>query len=98
LDSTRCNGKIGRCSKKEYRDVSIIGSSSVISKITREDLNCHERYCVLGVMSDGNWIRCAVAIFFDVGDMAIGYVVCGGVTYCDVGDMAMEYVETTSRT
>jgi hypothetical protein len=57
LDSTRCNGKIGRCSerktmysKRYYSDVSINGSSSVIWKITREYLNCDERYCVLGVM------------------------------------------------
>jgi hypothetical protein len=28
----------------------------------------------------------------DVGDMAIGYVVCGAITYCDVGDMALGYV------
>jgi hypothetical protein len=36
--------------------VSINGSSSVIWKITREYLNCDERYCVIGVMSDGKWI------------------------------------------
>jgi hypothetical protein len=29
----------------------------MIWKITREYLNCEERYCVLGVMSDGYWIR-----------------------------------------
>jgi hypothetical protein len=37
----------------------------------------------------------AVAITYcDVGDMALGYVGCGGITHCDVGDMAMEYFET----
>jgi hypothetical protein len=71
LDSTRCNGKIGRCngnigrcngrktgySKRDYKDVSMNGSSSVIWKITREYFNSDERYCVLGVMSDCKWIR-----------------------------------------
>jgi hypothetical protein len=64
LDSTRCNGKIGsynakktRSSKRDYSDVSINDSSSVIWKITREYLNCDERFCVLGVMSDGKCIR-----------------------------------------
>jgi hypothetical protein len=43
LYSTRCNGKIGRCNgrktryyKRDYSDVSINGSSSVICKITGE--------------------------------------------------------------
>jgi hypothetical protein len=45
-----------RSSKRDYSDVSINDSSSVIWKITREYLNCDERYCVLGVMSDGKWI------------------------------------------
>jgi hypothetical protein len=46
LDSTRCNGKLGRCNgrktrscKRDYSDVSSIDSSSVIWKITREYLN-----------------------------------------------------------
>jgi hypothetical protein len=45
LDSTRCNGKIGRCDgnkkrtfKMDYSDVSSNDSSIVISKITREYL------------------------------------------------------------
>jgi hypothetical protein len=45
-DSTRCNGKIGRCDgnkkrtfKMDYSDVSSNDPSSVISKITRECLN-----------------------------------------------------------
>jgi hypothetical protein len=45
-DSTRCNGKIGRCNgrktrscKRDYSDVSTNYSSSVIWKITREYLN-----------------------------------------------------------
>jgi hypothetical protein len=45
-DSTRCNGKIGRCNgrktrscKRDYSDVSSNDSSSVIWKITREYLN-----------------------------------------------------------
>jgi hypothetical protein len=46
-----------RSSKRYCSDVSINDSSSVIWKITREYLNCDERYCVLGVMSDGKWIR-----------------------------------------
>jgi hypothetical protein len=33
----------------------------------------------------------------DVGDMAIGFVACGGITQGDVGDMAMGYVETTVK-
>jgi hypothetical protein len=64
LESKKFNGKIGRCnrrktrySKRDYSDVSINGTSSVILKITREYLNCYERNCVLGVMSDGKWIR-----------------------------------------
>jgi hypothetical protein len=46
LDSTRCNGKIGRCNgrktrscKRDYSYVSSNDSSSVIWKITREYLN-----------------------------------------------------------
>jgi hypothetical protein len=46
LDSTRCNGNIGRCNgrktrlcKRDYSDVSSNDSSSVIWKITREYLN-----------------------------------------------------------
>jgi hypothetical protein len=57
LDSTRRNGRETRFSKRDYDDVSINGSSRLIWKITREYLNCGERYCVLGVMSDGKWIR-----------------------------------------
>jgi hypothetical protein len=37
--------------------VSINYSLSVIWKITPDYLNCDERYCVLGVMSDGKWVR-----------------------------------------
>jgi hypothetical protein len=64
----------------------------VILKITREYLNCDERYCVLGVMSDGKWIRGGVVAITccDVGDMEIGYVACGAITYCDEIDMAIE--------
>jgi hypothetical protein len=61
LDSTRCDGKIGRCNrrktryyKRDFSDVSINDSSSEIWKITREYLNCDERQCVLGVISDGS--------------------------------------------
>jgi hypothetical protein len=46
LDSTRCNGKIGRCNgrktrscKRDYSDVSSNDSSSVIWKITLDYLN-----------------------------------------------------------
>jgi hypothetical protein len=46
-----------RSSKRDYSDVSINDSSSVIWKITQEYLNCDERYCVLGVLRDGKCIR-----------------------------------------
>jgi hypothetical protein len=54
------------------------------------------KYCVLDVMSswEADTWRAVAITCFDVVDMAIGYVACGGITHCDVGDMAMEYVET----
>jgi hypothetical protein len=101
LDSTRCNGKIGRCngkktrsSKRDYSDVSINYSSSVTRKITREGLNCDERYCVLDVMSDERCIRgvpvpsCAAMWVTWQLDMWRA----GAITCCDVGVMAIEYV------
>jgi hypothetical protein len=56
--------------------VSINESTSVIWKITREYLNCDERYCELSVLERWEW-----KAWRD-----------GTITYCDVGDMAMEYV------
>jgi hypothetical protein len=51
------------------------------------------KYCVLGVMKDGKWIRGAVTITCcDVGDTPIGYLACGAITYCVVEDMAIGYV------
>jgi hypothetical protein len=101
LDSTRCNGKIGSCngrktrsSKKNYSDLSVNDSSSVIRNITREYLNCDERYCVLGVVSDGNCIRGVTVPSRNL--MCVTWQSDtwrnGAITYCDVGDMAMEYV------
>jgi hypothetical protein len=101
LDSTRSNGKIERCnrrqtrsSKRDYSDVSINDSSSVIWNIEREYLNCDERYCELGVMNYGNWIR-----GLTVPSCIVMWVTWQldtwrntAITYCDVGDMAMEYV------
>jgi hypothetical protein len=87
-------------SMRDYSDVSIIDSSSVIWKITREYLNCDQRYCVLGVMSAGKWIRRVPVplrvVMWVTWQLGTGRS--GAITYCDVGDMAMEYVETTSGT
>jgi hypothetical protein len=53
----RCNGRKTRSSKRDYSDASMNDSSSLIWKITQEYLNSDERYCVLGAISDDNWIR-----------------------------------------
>jgi hypothetical protein len=103
LDSTRCNGNIGRCngrktscSKRDYSDVSFNGSSSVIWKITREYLNCDDshKYCVLGVMSDGKWIRgvslpsrVVMCVTWQLDTWRVVAITC-----CDVCDMAIGYV------
>jgi hypothetical protein len=101
LDSTRCNGKMGRCngkktrfSKRDYSDVSIDDSSSVIWKITREHLNCDEINCVLGVMSDRKCMRGV-----PVSSCVVMWVTwqldtwrAGAITCCDVGDMVIGYV------
>jgi hypothetical protein len=100
LDSTRCNGRKTRSSKRDYSYVSINYSSSVIWRITREYLDCDERYCVLGVMSDGKWTRGVPlpsrVVMWVTWHLDTWRAV--AITYCDVGDMAMEYVETTSGT
>jgi hypothetical protein len=74
--------------------VSINDSSSVIWKITREYLNYDERYCVLGVMSDGKCIRgvpvpscVAMWVTWQLYSWRAGAITC-----CDVGDMVTGYV------
>jgi hypothetical protein len=94
LDSTRCNGKKTRSSKRDYSDASINDSSSVIWHVTREYLNYDESYCVLGVMSDRKSIRgvpvpsCVVMLVTWQLDMWRT----GAITCCDVGDMVIGYV------
>jgi hypothetical protein len=63
-------------------------------------LNCDERYCVLGVLSDGKWIRgvlvplrVVIWVIWQLDTRRTGAITC-----CDVGDMAMEYMETTGGT
>jgi hypothetical protein len=101
LDSTRCSGKKTRCngkktrsSKRDYSDLLINDSSSVIWEITRDYLNCDESYCVLGVMSDGKCIRgvpvpsCVVMLVTWKLDTARA----GAITCCDVVDIVIGYV------
>jgi hypothetical protein len=55
---------------------------------------------VLGLMSDGKWIR-GVPVPSHVVMWVTWYLDTwrsGAITYCDVGDMAMEYLETASGT
>jgi hypothetical protein len=81
------NGKKTRSSKRDYSDVSINDSTSVIWKITRKYLNCGESYCVLGEMSDGKCIRGV-----PVPSCVVMWVTwqldtwrTGAITFCDVG-------------
>jgi hypothetical protein len=76
---------------KDYSDVSIYDSSSVIWKITREYLNCDEIYCVLGVMSDGKCIRGVPLPSCVVMWKTWQLDTCrtGAITCCDVGDMVI---------
>jgi hypothetical protein len=101
LYSTRCNGKIGRCngkktrsSKRDFSDVSINDSSKVIWKITREYLNCDERYCGLGIMNDVKCIRgvpvpscVAMRVTWQLDTWRAGAITC-----CDVDDKGIGYV------
>jgi hypothetical protein len=56
-DDREVQRKEKRSSKRDYSDVTINDSSSVIWKITRKYLNCDEMYCLLVVMSDGKCVR-----------------------------------------
>jgi hypothetical protein len=83
-----------RSYKRDYCDVSINDSSSVIRKITGEYSNCDERFCVLGVISDGKCIRgvpvpsCVVMwVTWQLDTWRAGAITC-----CDVGDMVIGYV------
>ena len=53
-----------------YSGVSSIESSSVIWKITRECVNCDKRSCVLGVMSDMEWVACHHRWVWNIGNVA----------------------------
>jgi hypothetical protein len=60
----------------------------------KEYLNFDERYCVLGVVNDGNWIH-GVAIPSRIKMWVTWQLDTwrkGAITYCNIGDMAMEYV------